>query len=478
MKNRSRLFLFLAPVCLLHAWGAPTVDVVMDDQHRLRGEIVSYGRQGMVIKHPAMRQNAVISPSEIRALYFSGTSSPDLRARDKIFMNTAHQDIIPCNITSITPDKVQYRDMFGSARSVPRSQVAGFRLDTLQEKGFWQEPLVFDNSWLSGNDNDYRTQSGKKLMTALRPKVDGDKYQYKLTNSNYPTWVPLYKSIGLNPSSFTFRITLTMDGNNDRSGIVFCFGGKQNVTFRSNSGSSVNRLMLSIAPGKCTLLREQKSGIVILGEVDIPTPMMTEGVDIRLTSSRHGNTEQVYELLVGDMPPRLMTDPTPPEHPLEGDAFGLQMEGHVALTISRLRLSSITLSSKALTKNGHHATDLVLTKEEDAIPGTILAYDGRDKTLMISTDKEYPDIPRQLSIPANYLDTVFFAETEKKPPQPEQVAHSILMKDGSRLHGNILSMDSGKIVLSHPQLGRLALPLKNITRVEFLNSSQPARSTP
>lgn len=481
MNNSILLSLLLAPVFLPTAWGNSVVDVVTDSNYRLRGEIVSYGKQGIVIKHPAMRQNAVILPSEIRALYFTGTSSPDLRSRDKIFMATGHRDIIPCNIISITPDKVQYRDMLGNERSIPRSQVAGFRLDTIQEKGFWQEPLIFDNSWVySSNrgDEDYRTQAGRKLMNALKPKIQGDKYQYRLGNSDYPTWTPLYKNIGLDPSSFTFRTTMTMDGNNDRAGIVFCFGGNENIAFRSNSGSSLNRLMLSIAPGKCTLLREQKSGIIILGEVDIPTPTLTEGVDIRLTASRQGDHEQVYELLVGDLPPKLMTDPSPPEQPLQGDAFGLQMEGHVSLTISRLALSSITLSAKSVTKNGSADTDLVLTREEDAIPGSVSSYNSRSKVLTLSTDKEYPDIPRELSIPARYLDTVFFAEPEKKDDSRTPVGHSILMKDGSRLHGDILSMDSGKIILRHSQLGQISLPLKNITRVEFLNSAQPTRSTP
>lgn len=481
MNNSILLSLLLAPVFLPTAWGNSVVDVVTDSNYRLRGEIVSYGKQGIVIKHPAMRQNAVILPSEIRALYFTGTSSPDLRSRDKIFMATGHRDIIPCNIISITLDKVQYRDMLGNERSIPRSQVAGFRLDTIQEKGFWQEPLIFDNSWVySSNrgDEDYRTQAGRKLMNALKPKIQGDKYQYRLGNSDYPTWTPLYKNIGLDPSSFTFRTTMTMDGNNDRAGIVFCFGGNENIAFRSNSGSSLNRLMLSIAPGKCTLLREQKSGIIILGEVDIPTPTLTEGVDIRLTASRQGDHEQVYELLVGDLPPKLMTDPSPPEQPLQGDAFGLQMEGHVSLTISRLALSSITLSAKSVTKNGSADTDLVLTREEDAIPGSVSSYNSRNKVLTLSTDKEYPDIPRELSIPARYLDTVFFAEPEKKDDSRTPVGHSILMKDGSRLHGDILSMDSGKIILRHSQLGQISLPLKNITRVEFLNSAQPTRSTP
>lgn len=86
-------------------------------------------------------------------------------------------------------------------------------------------------------------------MNALKPKVQGDKYQYRLGNNDYPTWIPLYKNIGLDPSSFTFRTTITMDGNNDRSGIVFCFGGNENIPFRSNSGSNLNRLMLSISPG-------------------------------------------------------------------------------------------------------------------------------------------------------------------------------------------------------------------------------------
>lgn len=85
MNNRIRLSLLLAPVCLLTAWANSVVDVVTDSNYRLRGEIVSYGKQGIVIKHPAMRQNAVILPSEIRALYFTGTSSPDLQSQGQDF---------------------------------------------------------------------------------------------------------------------------------------------------------------------------------------------------------------------------------------------------------------------------------------------------------------------------------------------------------------------------------------------------------
>ena len=163
---------------------------------------------------------------------------------------------------------------------------------------------------------------------------------------------------------------------------------------------------------------------------------------------------------------------------LQGDAFGLQMEGHVSLTISRLALSSITLSAKSVAKNGNAETDLVLTKEEDAIPGSVSGYDSKTGTLTLSTDKDYPGIPRDLSIPSKYLDTVFFAEQNRKDDSRPPARHSLQMKDGSRLHGDILSMDSLNIILRHPQLGQISLPLKNITRVEFLNPAQPSRSTP
>lgn len=260
-------------------------------------------------------------------------------------------------------------------------------------------------------------------MNALKPKIQGDKYQYRLDNNDYPTWIPLYKNIGLDPSSFTFRTTITMNGNNDRSGIVFCFGGNENIPFRSNSGSNLNRLMLSISPGKCTLLREQKSGILVLGEAAIPAPILTEGVDIQLTASRQGGNKQVYELLIGDLPPRLITDPSPPEQPLQGDAFGLQMEGHVSLTISKLTLSSITLSAKSVAKNGNAETDLVLTKEEDAIPGSVSGYDSKTGTLTLSTDKDYPGIPRDLpSRPSTWIPSFCGTEQERRlpPPSPPQ----------------------------------------------------------
>ena len=55
MNNRIRLSLLLAPACLLTAWANSVIDVVTDNNYRLRGEIISYGKQGIVIKHPAMR---------------------------------------------------------------------------------------------------------------------------------------------------------------------------------------------------------------------------------------------------------------------------------------------------------------------------------------------------------------------------------------------------------------------------------------
>ena len=51
MNNRIRLSLMLAPACLLTAWANSVIDVVTDNNYRLRGEIISYGKQGIVIKH-------------------------------------------------------------------------------------------------------------------------------------------------------------------------------------------------------------------------------------------------------------------------------------------------------------------------------------------------------------------------------------------------------------------------------------------
>lgn len=476
MKNKPLLALLLLLACLSSAWANNEADVVMDNNYRLRGEILSYGKKGLVLKHPSIRQNTIIMPSAIRALYFTNTTSPDIRVKDKIFLSSGTKDIISCTIKTVTADKVHYLDMFGTTRTIPRNQVLGFRLNTTQEQGFWQEPLIFDNSWLVSNEsiqNPHRNQ-GQSLLSALKPKVQGDKYVYKLSNSNYQTWMPLYKNLGLDPSSFIFRIKLTMDGTDERGGLVFCFGGQENTVFRSNSGSGINRLMLRISPERCTLLREQNNGISILGDISVPKTLMMEGMEIKLTSSRNHKGEQIYELLAGDMPPRLIKDTAPP---LVGNAFGLQMEGHLNLSITKLMLSSIVLSSKALTTRGT-STDIVLTKEEDAIPCSINGYNDKDKQLSLTTDKEYPGIPRYITIPVKYLDTVFFSEPKNQASSEETAKNNVLLKDGSRLHGDIRNMDSSKLVLQHAQLGLISLPLKNIIRIEFVDASQPARSKP
>ena len=91
MNNRIRLSLMLAPACLLTAWANSVIDVVTDNNYRLRGEIISYGKQGIVIKHPAMRQNAVILPSGIRALYFTEPPLRIFAPGTKIFMAAGAQ---------------------------------------------------------------------------------------------------------------------------------------------------------------------------------------------------------------------------------------------------------------------------------------------------------------------------------------------------------------------------------------------------
>ena len=40
MNNRIRLSLLLAPACLLTAWANSVIDVVTDNNYRLRGEII------------------------------------------------------------------------------------------------------------------------------------------------------------------------------------------------------------------------------------------------------------------------------------------------------------------------------------------------------------------------------------------------------------------------------------------------------
>ena len=78
-----------------------------------------------------------------------------------------------------------------------------------------------------------------------------------------------------------------------------------------------------------------------------------------------------------------------------------------------------------------------MTKEEDAIPGSINSYNDRDKMLNLSTDKEYPGVPRELSIPAVIPGHGLFAEPENRTPSGMKPATASRMKDGSRLHGDI-----------------------------------------
>ncbi len=484
MKNNRFIFPALMVAGLTTALGAPDADIVIEGNYRLRGENVSFDKDKVVLKHPAVKKEMKLLPAGIKAMYFSGGQAQNMSAKDKLFMANGHRDIIPCTILSVTDNEVQYKDMFGHAHTTKRDQVAGFRLNTLREKGYWQEPLIFDNSWITEDKqrNNINNNQRKKMLTAFRPEMQADgSYAYRLNRNKYPTWARLHKNIGLDPQSFIFRTNLSIEtpsgsGNTTNNAILFCFGGTEDSVFRTNfSNRGANRLLLCVFPNRCVLMREQKKSMRILGEVKVPEKEMTRGVEIRLISSRQDEKVQSYELLVGDQAPLVVKDTAP--EPLEGNAFGFHLEGYYNLNITRLGLSALTLSAKSLSKDKALKTDLVLTNEEDAIPCTLVSYDSHAQKLVLNTDKEYPGISRRLDIPVKYLDTVFLTGAgpakEKSP-----VNHGILLKDGSRLHGTIRSISDDKLILQHPELGALTLPLNNITRVEFINSAGPDRSTP
>ncbi len=483
MKNNRLILPALMLAGLTTALGAPDADIVIDGNYRLRGEIVSFNKDKVVLKHPAVKKDMQLLPTGIKSMYFSGGKAQNMTAKDKLYMANGHRDIIPCTILSVTDSEVQYKDMFGHTHAAKRDQVAGFRLNVLREKGYWQEPLTFDNSWISGgesNNTSANTQR-KRMLTAFRPEMQEDgTYVYRLNRNKYPTWARLHKDVGMDPQSFIFRTNLSIEttnnANNDNvSAITFCFGGTDAVSFRSNFSNGANRLLLAVYPNKCILLREQKTGIRVLGEVSVPAKKMSCGVEIKLISSRQDDKVQSYELLVADQAPLVVKDTS--DSPPEGSAFGFHLEGYYNMNITRMGLSALTLSAKNLSKKKTLKTDLVLTNEEDAIPCTLVSYDSTDQKLVLNTDKEYPGIPRRLDIPVPYLDTVFLTNNgvakDKSP-----VSHSILLKDGSRLHGAVENISDDKMTLQHPELGNLTLPLSNIMRVEFINSDSPDRSTP
>ncbi len=196
----------------------------------------------------------------------------------------------------------------------------------------------------------------------------------------------------------------------------------KNIPFRSNSGSNLNRLMLSISPGKCTLLREQKVRHPRAGGSGHSGPHSDGGRGYSIDSLPPGWKQAGLRAV--DRRSAAQTDnrPQPAGTAITGDAFGLQMEGHVSLTISncpflhhperQIRGQKRECRDRPCPDKGR--------RRHSGFRQRLIAKTG---TLTLSTDKDYPGIPRDLSIPSKYLDTVFFAEQNRKddsPPSPPQ----------------------------------------------------------
>ncbi len=482
MKNKNLGTLLLALPLMTGglSQAAPQADIIIDNNFRLRGEILSFTGEKVVLKHHAIKENVHLLPTGISSVYFYGDKNRNITAKDKIFLANKNQDIIPCTIMNVTQNEVKYKDMFGQVHTAKRNQVAGFRINALKEKGYWQEPLIPDNSWVTENkqEDDMTTSRRKKLVSTCRPEIlpDGS-YIYRLNRTKYQTWARLHKDIGLNPTSFIFTLNCTIDADknsNNANAILYCFGGNAAMPFRSNYSNSSNRLLLGVSPTGCRLLREQKSGMAHLGEIRFDSNEISKGLEIKLISS-HNGTHQTYELLVGNKAPLVIKDTS--KEPLEGNAFGFQFEGYYNINITKMGLSALTLSSQSIRKNDKLQTDLVMTNEEDAIPCHLISYDAAAQMLALETDKEYPGIPRRLNIPTKYLDTIFFNSTQTATKKTNSI-HGILMNDGSKLYGTVQNITADKLELKHPELGILSLPLNNITRVEFINPAAPTRSTP
>lgn len=482
MKNKFSAFcLFLLTSLPLYATG---VDLLMHNNMRLSGEFIKFKKDGVTIKHALFKKNITILTNKLKGIYFHSPSTTNLQAKDKLFLATVHKDIIPCTIREITPTHVKFDDFKGTTHVLEKKLVAGIKLNAIKEQSLWKEPLIFDSSWLipGKSDKDYKYIARKNFLTKLHPEINGDKYLYTVSAggpSNQQLYAPVCKDVGLNPNAFIFRTHIKMTPNQG-NGPAFCFGGKLDADFRtfSNLNNTEERIFLTIRKCSCVLMRQGNKALQLLGEIPISNDDISKGVNIQLISSRNKQGKNSYELIVDGYPPLQIEDPL--STPLRGGVFAFQMEANLPLMqIAKLQLASLSVNPESLNQSIAHSAEVVLTNEGDAIPGTLTHYSAKNKSLHLSLQKEYPNIPKELDIPAKYIESIIFPPEKNSPPLSEKnttFTQNILLNNGSCLQGEVLDISQNVIELNHPQLGKLALPLKNVVRIDY--SDNPIISHP
>ncbi len=481
MKSKFLSFcLFL--LSSLPLYSNTKVDLLMHNNMRLSGEFVSFKKDGITIKHPLFKKNITILTNKLKGIYFTSPGTANLQAKDKLFL--ANKDIIPCTIKEITPSHVKFDDFKGKTHELEKKVVAGIKLNAIKEQSIWKEPLIFDSSWLipGTSDKDYKYNARKKFLSKLHPQINGDQYVYNISAggpSRQELYAPVSKDVGLNPNAFIFRTHIKMTPS-DGNGPAFCFGGKLGADFRSysNLGNTEERIFLTIRKYSCVLMRQGNKNIQLLGEIPMRHEDISNGIDIQLISSRNKQGKNTYELIVAGYPPLLMEDPL--STPLKGGVFAFQMEANLPLMqISKLQLASLSVNPESLNQSITHSAEVVLTNEGDAIPGTLTHYSATNQILHLSLQKDYPNIPKELDIPGKYIESIVFPPEKISSPHSENkpsFAQNILLDNGSCLQGEVLGISKNVLELNHLQLGNLALPLKNVVRIDY--SDNPIISHP
>ncbi|MEG0836345.1 MAG: hypothetical protein RSD44_01780 [Akkermansia sp.] len=475
MKNKyfRVILITLTFMGIPSSWAIPA-EVFMTDGYKLHGDIISIDSQHTIIKHPEANPSLSIKNTAIQSITIYSEFGTPQPYHDKIYLADTPSDIIPCTIKSIDHQGIHFSSFFGENTQLPLDHISGVRLSKSDRFiNLLPTPFTFDKTWLH-YDN---PKIASAYLASLRPVTKDNKTSYTLASHIF-----LSKDVGLNPIAFNFEVSLPAEKQKSLS-VSFTFGGnsKDILLIGNNTPLPEARAItiLTITNTTCSLFIVEKNSRAKM-ILQAPIPLQQIPCTIKLTAHSLSQGKITYELTsTGREPIHYTLNSTKDIQP-EGSYFAIQNNLFGTKDCENPIISDLHLSTQAPIPseppNRSPQFDVLKMTNGQSLTGKLISLKIKDKKLsfLIQGQKE----------PSEFIsDQVTFillkqSQSANNADTPTYEDNTVYLKNGCNWNGKIISLNTKRLIIKHPTLGKTSIPFNLIRSIEFHHQAPPIRSLP
>lgn len=465
MKNRL-------PFLLPFAWFAVpavfavNVDVMLEDGFKASGKLISLNtaRDSLTIATEGTSSTFWdIKLARVHSIHMEQAGKEEKSTyTDKIVLRGGWREIVPATMQSIDDGKAVFTCPFRQTPvSVPKHLIRAIKLHDPGFTFILSDLPSFNETWIPPYQNARKDIQLKNLADTNPERLYGN----ALLLPSASEWG---KDMNLNPSSFELRLDSCIPaGNKTNKGdkMILFFGGKGT---RSPLGNPLGLYLKSDGFTWKLSISDSPLAFHHIMSLPIPTPGKRHRLFLSVTDTDKGTSFSISS--DGNSPRRIILPWTIPE----GSWFSFSILKE-PVELYGMRLFNKWDLASNMPPDNDSREDRINTTDGKTIAGDIISYQNHNDVVTVQTQQGPMDIP------AEYSALIIFAHREEEQQQVRDDfadRDSVVLQNGGRLYGTIISLQNDTLTMEHPVLGTLSIPGTSINRLDFFNQEPPTRSTP